>query len=63
MEASLGVAVCSVVPSQVPDDQGLVTTGRQEHVRAASIVRISMTFEALAASGVSARLSLTFPRR
>jgi hypothetical protein len=34
VEAALGVAVRRVVASQVPDDQGLVARGRQEHVGA-----------------------------
>ena len=36
MQRSLGVSVLRLVTGQVPDDQGLVTTGRQEHVGAAS---------------------------
>lgn len=34
VERSLGVTVLRLVPGQVPDDQGLVSAGRQEHVGA-----------------------------
>lgn len=34
VEAPLGVSVCGVITGQVPDDQGLIATGGQEHIRA-----------------------------
>ncbi len=34
VERSLGVTVLRLVPSQVPDDQSLVSATRQEHVGA-----------------------------
>jgi hypothetical protein len=34
VEASLGVAVRGLVASEIPDDESLVATSRQEHVRA-----------------------------
>lgn len=34
MQAALGVAIGGLVAGEVPDDQGLVARGRQEHVRA-----------------------------
>lgn len=38
MERSLGVAVLGLVAGEVPDDQGLVSAGRQEHVGAVSLL-------------------------
>lgn len=32
VEGSLWVSVCGIITGQVPDDQGLVATGRQKHV-------------------------------
>ena len=34
MQTSFGVSVCSIITSEVPDDEALVTTARQEHVGA-----------------------------
>ena len=34
VEASLGVSVLSLVAGEVPDDEGLVTRGREKHVGA-----------------------------
>ena len=34
VETSFGVAICSVITSQMPDDQSLVSASRKEHIRA-----------------------------
>jgi hypothetical protein len=36
MKRSLGITVLRLVAGKVPDDQGLITTTGQEHVRATS---------------------------
>lgn len=38
VEGSLGVAVLGLIASEVPDDQGLVSGGRQEHVGAGEML-------------------------
>jgi len=38
VERSLWVSVLSFVAGKVPDDQGLVTTSREKHVWASSMV-------------------------
>lgn len=40
MEGALGVAVLGLIASEVPDDQGLVAGGGQEHVGAAKQVSL-----------------------
>lgn len=47
MEGSLGVSVLSLVACEVPDDQGLVSATRQEHVGAVFLLvqRIDCTRE------------------
>lgn len=37
VKASLGVSICCLVAGQVPDDQGLVATGGEEHVGARKV--------------------------
>lgn len=39
VEAPLGVSVCGVITGQVPDDQGLIATGGQEHIGANIMIR------------------------
>jgi len=38
VEGSLGVALLGLIASEVPDDQGLVSGGRQEHVGAGEML-------------------------
>lgn len=40
VEGSLGVTVLALIASEVPDDQGLVSGGRQEHVGAGEIMLV-----------------------
>lgn len=51
MERSLGVTVLGLIASEVPDDQGLVSGSRQEHVgaeeRLAGRVRITAYLQSL----------------
>jgi hypothetical protein len=38
MKTPLGVTVCSLVASKVPDDEGLISGSREKHIRAGSIL-------------------------
>lgn len=41
LEGSLGVSVLGLIAGEVPDDQGLVTRSRQEHVGAVQSPRLA----------------------
>jgi hypothetical protein len=56
VQASLGVAIGRFITGEVPDDQGFVAAGREEHVRARWRVSISST-----ATRIGTYLALTFP--
>jgi len=45
METSLRIAVGGFVARQVPDDQGLITAGGEEHVRTNLQVSSQLTYE------------------
>lgn len=42
VQRALGVTVLGLIAGEVPDDQGLVTRGGQEHVRAAAGILLAL---------------------